>query len=154
MIEQIPLFFDRKKNQYYYVGICQCSGCKEQIDKVVVLRHSWSKNYFNYSKYCLNCFNKNKGDYGTVVETRTAQICLKRPNNAFHVLIQPPTLEDGNNRTVFSVADENLEGESVNDLTRYSGRESLEGCKIGAFCEVECDEQNKEVGTDDAKRIE
>lgn len=124
MIEQLPLFFDRKRQKYYLVG-------DYFVKDVIVIRHSWSRKHFEQKLLCLNSFNKEKEGVGVIIETRIAQIVNKRPTGCFHVLIQPPGLTDGQNRTVFSVADFSQENEEINDHTKLAGRESWEGVQIG-----------------------
>jgi len=69
---------------------------------------------------------------GTIKESRAVIIVPKRPKGTFHVLIQPPVLSDSRNtETIFSIAEKNIDGEVVNDITKLAGRESIEGCQIG-----------------------
>jgi len=135
MIEQIPLFFEKSENRYYYVGYCKCKRCNNIIKKSVIIIHTWGKKYSDFGLYCLACFNKIPDDIEVVKEARGAKIALERPKNAFPIIIRPPALVGGKGyETVFSMAEKQVDSEEVIDNTRLAGRESLEGAKIG--CDV------------------
>lgn len=128
MIKQIPLYFKKNENRYYYVGLCSCDLCNSLLDKVVIIKYEWAKKKSELKLFCLNCFNKQKDSMGIINEVIGAKIVLERPETAYPIIIQPPTVTNSkNNETVFSMAEHSAEGEEVIDNTRLAGRESLDG---------------------------
>jgi len=142
MIKQIPLFFDKLQNRYFYVGECECLICQNKIKQTVIIKHSWSKKNSEIGLFCLGCFNKVRTTTGIIGETRGAKLVLERPKGAFPVINYPPSLCEGkNDESVFSMAEKTVEGEIVNDYTRLAGRESWEGSQIGLIPEKVDDKQ-------------
>lgn len=132
MIKQLPLFFEKNENRYYYVGYCKCDGCESLLKDTVIITHYWDKKNSSYSLNCLNCFYKRKETPHIVKEVRGARIVFDRPETAFPVIIQPPGLQSGRgDETVFSMAEKQRENEEVIDRTRLAGRESWSGAQIG-----------------------
>lgn len=150
-MKQIPLFYAPANKRYYYVGIPVCELCGRQEDKRIIIKSSWDKKESYLRLFCLNCFNKDK-KVSTVQEIRGAKVVLSRPKNTILVLNRPPSLVDGRNETVFSIAEKNVSCETVVDHTRLAGRESIEGAQIG-LSPGKVDSKNKVLSNDEADKL-
>lgn len=129
-MEQLPLWFDTQQKRYYYVGPIICDRCREKVRDNIIIRQYWKKKNSHTALLCVRCFNKQK-DFGIVEEIRGAKVVIKTPLHCRPVLTKPPSVSDGRNQTIFSMAEKNYEGEQVNDQTVFAGRECLEGASIG-----------------------
>jgi len=154
MIKQLPLYFKKNENRYYYVGLCSCDSCNVILDKIVIIKHIWNKKNSDVKLFCLNCFNKEKASPGIIEELIGAKIVLERPENSYPIIIQPPTVTNSkNNETVFTMAEHSAEGEEVIDNTRFAGRESLDGTEQIGLSPDLVDEPKKVLDNDEARNL-
>lgn len=152
-MKQYPIFHVKRENRSYFVGECQCTRCDKELklNDVVLVYECWRKKTCYNALFCQDCINKHE-DVSRVESVNTCIVTNKRPPGSYPILISPPTLSDGrNNATVFSMANENIDGEETRDMTKLAGRESLEGAQIGADISDVDAEKDKVLSADEAE---
>lgn len=150
MMEPIPLYYSKSKRSYFYVGVPICKLCERPQYSEIIIRIFWRKKDSERNLYCINCFKKVRS-IDNVQEIRGAKVVGVPPKDAFIVLDRPPTLVSGNVETVFSMAEKNVDGEAVTDLTKLSYKESWEGASIGS--EVHDEEKDRVLSDDEAEHF-
>jgi hypothetical protein len=137
---------------YYFQGDYQiCEGCKEILnDDFLYIRHWVSKREYHYYSLCINCL-KNKVHkklpslFTTINKVKyTTQITIDCELAIFEDPRDLRPMKNGNfEMTTFDAADIRTDGAKIIDNTKLSGRQSLEGAKIGM------DVQDAIAGKDD-----
>ena len=134
MIENNNLYYDKEKQQYYFLDEYKlCDSCGKLIKEVIFIKLGYTGKELNKNYYCKFCF-KDKIVFNKLnvsEEVRLALVTNTAPRKSIVIIDKAPLFSSVKEYDVFNVADHNREGEKTKDKTKYAGRESLEGATIG-----------------------
>jgi len=131
MIKQKPIMYDKKNNEYFYLGNQDCCMCKKKQDGWLVVVYYFGKNKTEGYEYCTGCFQKRKKHKLYFVHL-TEQIFFVnsvnyRPKNAIPYIIEYPDVVSGKPRDMYDYwnSRKNSIDERSIDNTKHSGRTEL-----------------------------
>lgn len=156
------LYLDKKAKRYKMVMTDEdlhCTFCNTVIElgDSFFIHKSYSKKEYVKNFYCVNCIKNHKkriyDEFLTVEVTNTV------PDNSIIVADAPPSLVSGN-ASVFTAAISNQGinadcsgGVEVQDNTKLSGRESLEGSSIGRDMTEQLEHLDGAIEEEDALKL-
>jgi len=128
MKDMLKLFFDPKKNQYYFIPEKDyiCNSCKNVIFRTIIFRFNWGKKKSFMQQFCLNCINEidEIKNINPVKIKCIATIVDTPPKFSYLTFIRPPDLSNFNSDISTFEASQMRYGKKakVNDRTIYANR--------------------------------
>ena len=133
ILEQTNLFYDKRMEIYNYISAenLVCYSCKNQLNELMILHHSFCKRRFLQEFYCLNCINKiQNGDF--IDSYKICRILKKRKESDYPIFIFMPELAV--NKGGFSIHQiEELQKNDPHSIIKYDSFAQ----KINQFDELE-----------------
>jgi len=152
---ECEIFFSPKKKKYYFNNIFKkCHGCNEIIEDLIIIKSIPSLKKTTLLHFCSNCFKKTK-IHSQITQSFFCIVSKVLPKDSypifnFKITLKPSTI---NNNEISCFESHKIETETTIDKTKFAGRESLEGAKIGVNINKVIEEKDKGLKGDEGIKL-
>lgn len=129
-ITRLAVFWSKKTSSYVIQESIHCSHCDEILQASCIVRTRFFGSQSIQAIFCPKCWANAQKDCRDKDITRPVSVVEHLPRGAYPVLdLRPTPLGGISNISVFDAVD--LSCDETVDNTKFAGRESIEGAKIG-----------------------
>jgi len=114
------IYYSKKSNKYYYLGIMPCEKCRNFIEKILFLETTYTKSKKSQRFFCKDCITKRQKVPSIYSSIFTCIVCDNLPKDAFPVFDSPPVLSNFSGQDIVMMSSKNVDGERVVDKTFQS----------------------------------
>jgi hypothetical protein len=109
------VYYSKKNNIYYYLGLMPCEKCRELISKLIFIERVYSNNNKTTRYFCKSCVSKRQILPHKYLDMIMCLVVDSLPSDAFPVFDSPPGLAKVNSEDNLSIAHKNVSGEKIID---------------------------------------
>ena len=149
---EFKLFWSEEDKQHYYCGHINCNECNKALDGAIVFIDAYSKHKSEIFVTCVGCAKNLKLSGFKVISTTTALFSENIPPGSLPVILRPPEISNSKSHIDVYDAADFAKADEVVDKTKFAGRESFKGAKIGADIKKQLEEKDAAmpIGTADS----